>query len=66
MIGGFQGSDRCVGDFRDILIFHFFEISQAENYPLFFRKSLYGLVQLPLKMVAVEAAVFVDLFFKQG
>ena len=62
----FQGSYRSVGYFRNLFIFHFVEISQAEYDALLFGKSLDGLVELSLEFVAIEADVFVDLSFEQG
>ena len=64
VVRGLEGSDRGVGDFRDVFIFHFVEIPEVENDALFFRQPLYCLVKFSLKFVTIEIDIFVDLPFK--
>ena len=64
MVRCFQCSDCRICDFGNLFVFHFVEISEAEDYPLFFRKTLYCLVQLSLHLVSVEVCILVDLPFK--
>ena len=62
MIRGFQGSDRCVGDFGDLFIFELIEVSHIEYDPLFFRQLLYGFMEFSLQLVSVEIRVVVYFF----
>ncbi len=64
VVRGLEGSDRGVGDFRDLFIFHFVEIPEAEYDALLFRQSLDGLVEFSLEFVAIEVYILVDLSFE--
>ena len=66
VVRGLESSDRCVGDFRDVFIFHFIEIAEAEYDALLFRQLLDGLVKFSLELIAVEINIIVDFPFEHG